>query len=147
MKVLITGASGFIGTHLVEESLRRGYETSAGVRSSSSLSGLSDRRIRLVNLQYDDPAALERQLREIAVKDGPWDYIIHNAGITKTHRPQDFMLINAQLTRNFAEALSASGCIPKRFGLMSSLGAYGPGNARTMAPIKADDPQLPDSLY
>ena len=36
MKVLITGASGFIGSFLVEESLRRGYETWAGIRATSS---------------------------------------------------------------------------------------------------------------
>jgi nucleoside-diphosphate-sugar epimerase len=36
MKILITGASGFIGSFLVEEALKRGFETYAGIRKSSS---------------------------------------------------------------------------------------------------------------
>lgn len=131
----------------MREALRRGYDTWAGIRSGSSLDGLTDNRIRFINLQYGNREALCRQLREAAAEEGPWDYVVHNAGITKTCRPADFMRINAGLTADFAEALSDSGCMPARFALMSSLGAYGPGNPRTMAPIKSDDPQRPDSLY
>ena len=51
-RVLITGAGGFIGGFLVEESLRRGYETWAGVRPSTSRAYLSDERIHFVNLAF-----------------------------------------------------------------------------------------------
>ncbi|MDR2499249.1 MAG: NAD(P)-dependent oxidoreductase [Tannerellaceae bacterium] len=147
MKVLITGASGFIGRHLVQEALNRGYDTWAGIRSNSSRNGLDDSRIRLINLQYEQPNALLRQLQEFADKQGPWDYVIHNAGITKSLIPANFMHINAELAKRLAQALAGSGCHPSRFALMSSLGAFGPGNPQTMAPIRAGDPQLPDSLY
>ena len=66
MKVLITGASGFIGSFLVEESLRRGYETWAGIRATSSRARLQDKRIRFIDLKYDDPKKLTEQLSEYA---------------------------------------------------------------------------------
>ena len=53
-KILITGASGFIGGFLVKEALNRGYETWAGVRSTSSRVNLQDERIRFIDLKYSD---------------------------------------------------------------------------------------------
>ena len=50
-KILITGASGFIGGFLVKEALNRGYETWAGVRSTSSRVNLQDERIRFIDLK------------------------------------------------------------------------------------------------
>jgi nucleoside-diphosphate-sugar epimerase len=147
MKVLITGASGFIGKFLVAETLNRGYETWAGVRASSSREGLQDPRIRFIDLSYGDKNALALQLKEFGESEGPWDYVIHNAGITKSLRRSDFMLVNAEYAGNFAEALSLAGFNLKRFVLMSTLGAYGPGNPLALEPLKTTDPQRPDSLY
>ena len=101
-KILITGASGFIGGFLVEEALRRGYETWAGVRASSSRAHLQDPRIRFIDLKYDDPTALTAQLAEFARKEGAWDYVLHNAGLTKTTDKRNFMRVNYENTRHFA---------------------------------------------
>ena len=49
MKILITGSSGFIGSFIVEEALRRGFETWAAVRGSSSKAYLQDERINFIN--------------------------------------------------------------------------------------------------
>ena len=49
-KILITGASGFIGSFIVEEALHRGMEVWAAVRGSSSRAFLSDRRIHFIEL-------------------------------------------------------------------------------------------------
>ena len=46
LSILVTGASGFIGSFIVEEALNQGYEVWAGVRSSSSRKYLQDKRIR-----------------------------------------------------------------------------------------------------
>ena len=54
MKILITGASGFIGGFLVEEALRRGYETWAGIRAGSSKAHLQDKRTHFIDLKYGD---------------------------------------------------------------------------------------------
>lgn len=119
---MITGASGFIGGFLVEEALRRGYEVWAGVRKNSDLSRLRDKRIRLIDLKYNDTEALAAQVKE-ACREGKWDYVIHNAGLTKTTDKRNFHLVNTVNTRNLVEALAAAGCHPRKFLLMSSLSA------------------------
>lgn len=147
MRILITGASGFIGGFLVEEALRRGYETWAGVRSTSSRAHLRDGRIRFIDLRYDDPEALTAQIAEFAREHGAWDYVVHNAGLTKTLDKRAFFRVNAEHTRHLVDALSAAGCPPRKFILMSSLSAYGQGDERTFRPIRLDDPMRPDTAY
>ncbi|MBR5297898.1 MAG: NAD(P)-dependent oxidoreductase [Parabacteroides sp.] len=146
-KILITGASGFIGGFLVKESLKRGYETWAGVRSTSSRAQLQDERIHFIDLKYADPKALTEQLSEFVAKHGSWDYVIHNAGLTKTLNKKNFYRVNADYTKHLVEALAASGCKIKKFLLMSSLSSYGCGDEKTFRPISLDDPQLPNTEY
>jgi nucleoside-diphosphate-sugar epimerase len=147
MKVLITGASGFIGSYLVEEAIRRGYEVWAGMRISSSLERLPLNKIQRIDLKYDDPDALSEQITEHIRKHGVWDYVIHNAGLTKSTRKSDFFRVNAEYTRRLLAALSNEDCRPAKFLLMSSLGTYGAGNQKTLSPIRTDDPQKPDTIY
>ena len=52
MKILITGASGFIGSFIVEEALKQGFETWAAVRKSSSKEYLQDERIHFIELNH-----------------------------------------------------------------------------------------------
>ena len=77
-KILITGASGFIGGFMVKEALNRGYETWAGVRSTSSRVNLQDERIRFIDLKYSDRESLTAQLADFVREHGPCDYVIHN---------------------------------------------------------------------
>ena len=99
MKILITGASGFIGGFLVEEALRRGYETWAGIRAGSSKAHLQDKRIHFIDLKYGDQEALTAQLSDFAREHGAWDYVIHNAGLTKTLDKRNFFRVNAENTQ------------------------------------------------
>lgn len=147
MKILITGASGFIGGFLVEEALRRGYETWAGVRAGSSRAHLQDERIHFIDLRYNNRRFLTEQLTTFARKHGAWDFVIHNAGITKALHKKDFFRINARNTNNFIEALADACCRPRKFLLMSSLSSYGSGDEKTFRPIHPDDPQKPDTAY
>jgi len=147
MKILITGASGFIGGFLVEEALHRGYEVWAGVRMGSSRSHLQDERIRFIDLKYNDAVSLSAQLSDFAGEYGPWDYIIHNAGLTKTLDKKNFFQVNAQYTHNLIEALAAANCKPDKFVLMSSLSSYGEGDEVYFNPIRLDDPQRPNTAY
>lgn len=144
---MITGASGFIGGFLAEEALRRGYETWAGIRQGSSRSRLGDSRYRFIDLAYDDPVRLTEQLGRFAAENGPWEYVIHNAGVTKTLCKDDFYRVNAENTRRLLEGLVRSGCMPKKFLLMSSLSALGKGDEITFRPLRADDPPRPDTEY
>ena len=61
-KILITGASGFIGSFIVEEALRRDMEVWAAVRPTSSKRYLQDERIHFINLDLSDPERLKQQL-------------------------------------------------------------------------------------
>ena len=146
-KVLITGASGFIGSFLVEEALKHGYEVWAGVRTSSSLEHLPKEKIQRIDLKYNDSEALSEQIALHVRQYGVWDYVIHNAGVTKTTRPSDFFLVNAEYTQRLLTALSQTDCRPAKFLLMSSLSTYAGGNKKTLTPIHLDDPQTPDTLY
>ncbi|WP_080905658.1 NAD(P)-dependent oxidoreductase [Parabacteroides sp. Marseille-P3160] len=147
MRLLITGASGFIGGYLVEEALGRGYEVWAGVRKSSPRERLQDGRIRFIDLHYSDPEALTAQLKAFVKEYGAWDYVIHNAGLTKTPRKEDFFLVNAEYTSHLIQSLAAAGASPKKFLLMSSLSSYGAGDEKTFHPIRLEDPQNPDTAY
>ena len=146
-KILITGASGFIGGFLVKEALNRGYETWAGVRSTSSRTQLKDKRIHFIDLKYADSKALIVQLSDFVKEHGSWDYVIHNAGLTKTLDKKNFFRINADYTKHLVEALAVSGCKPKKFILMSSLSSYGCGDEKTFRPISLDDSQKPNTEY
>lgn len=146
-KILITGASGFIGGFLVEQALERGYEVWAGVRTNSSRSRLADERIRFIDLAYENEDILTAQFVNFQEEHGAWDYIIHNAGVTKTADKTDFFKVNAENTHRFIEALNAAKCCPKKFLLMSSLSSYGTGDEKDFTPIGLEDAQRPDTAY
>jgi len=146
-KVLITGASGFIGGFLVKEALDRGYEVWAGIRAGSSRARLRDERIRFIDLVYDEEIRLKKQLEDFRRDHGAWNYIIHNAGITKTVDKNEFFRVNAGNTSRFIEALNAADCRPDKFMLMSSLSSYGAGDEKGFTPISLDDEQRPDTVY
>lgn len=124
--ILITGASGFIGSFLVEEALKRDWKVWAGVRSTSSREYLADERISFIDLCYSDKEKLKQQLGEHLARFGKWDYIIHNAGLTKCLDSDDFEKVNYRFTRQFVEALKETGAVPNKFILISSLSAAPP---------------------
>ena len=123
-KILITGASGFIGSFLTEEALNRHWDTWAGIRKTSSREYLQNEKIRFIDLNFNDKNKLKIQLSDHVAHYGKWDYIIHNAGLTKCLKKSDFERINYLYTRHFIEALQETGAIPEKFILMSSLSAH-----------------------
>ena len=124
--VLITGASGFIGSFLVEEALSRNWKVWAGVRQTSSKEYLRDERISFINLLYYDREELKQQIESHLTCYGKWDYVIHNAGVTKCINSDDFEKINYRCTCNLINTLKETGAVPDKFILMSSLSALPP---------------------
>jgi nucleoside-diphosphate-sugar epimerase len=147
MKILITGASGFIGSFLVEKALDQNMEVWAGVRRSSSREYLQDKRLRFIDLHFGDKEKLKRQLADFFSTNGKFDYIIHNAGITKTLNVKEFDTVNFVNTRNLVEALIETGATPRKFLLMSSLSAYGAGDEKNYTPFKLSDMPVPNTVY
>ncbi len=125
-RILVTGASGFIGSFLVEKGLEKGYEVWAGVRSRSSRRFLGDERINFIELDYSSPERLRGQLLSFRKSKGGWDYIIHAAGVTKCLDKKDFFRVNFEGTRNFVDALNELGMQPRKFIYLSSLSVFGP---------------------
>lgn len=146
-RVLIIGAGGFIGGHIAEESLNRGYETWCGVRNSTSRRYLSDKRINFIEFDYDDKDSLLHTLSDTLPENEKWDYIIYNLGATKCTNFSDFNKINYQYLHTFVESLILSGKKPERFLYISSLSALGPGDETNYTPITSRDIPQPNTRY
>ena len=145
--LLITGASGFIGSFLVEEELKRGYQVFAGIRKTSSKGYLTDSRIRFIEFDFSSVEQVKKTLEGCKKSGLSFDFIIHNAGVTKTRTKNEFYDVNCRNTRNFMEGLRTAGMIPEKFVYMSSLAAYGPGDPATGTMVKLEDTPRPIELY
>ncbi len=145
--VLITGASGFIGSFLVEEGLKQGYQVYAGVRRSSSREYLQDPKIKFLEFDFSTREKVKETLEECRKKELRFDYIIHNAGLTKAKKKEDFHNVNCRNTINFIEALVDTEMVPEKFLFISSLAAFGPGDPVTGDPVRLSDQPKPIELY
>lgn len=142
-KILITGASGFIGSFIVEEAIKRGMETWAAVRKTSSRKYLTDERIHFIELDLSSEDHLKEEL-----KGHDFDYVVHAAGVTKCLHASDFEKVNTQGTINLVNALLALQMPIRRFVYMSSLSIF--GAIREQQPymeIKEDDFPKPNTAY
>ena len=142
-KILITGASGFIGSFIVEEALRQGLETWAAVRKSSSKAFLQDERIHFIELNLSSEEALKEQLQGHA-----FDYVVHAAGVTKCLHKEDFRRINTEGTMNLVRAIMELKMPLKRFVYISSLSIM--GAIREQQPyteIQENDTAQPNTAY
>ena len=115
---VVTGASGFVGSHVVDELLRSGARVRAIVRSSSSRRWLSEKPIEIVNAPLSDGT-------QLAAAVAGADWIVHAAGLTHARGPAEYHEANVKGTeRMLRAALAVTGL--KRFVLISSQAAAGP---------------------
>ena len=119
-KILITGASGFLGYHLVQSALEIGLDVVAGVRHSSNTKHLQAFPIRYVYPHFENSNLLQNEFAK-----QQYDYIIHAAGITKAKKEEDFTNVNAHYTHNIAKAAATMRSL-KKIVFISSLAAVGP---------------------
>ena len=142
-RILITGASGFIGSFIVEEALNRGFETWAAVRKSSSKAFLQDERIHFIELNLSSEAELKQQLKDIQ-----FDYVVHAAGVTKCLHKEDFFRINTEGTKNLVRALLDLQMPLKRFVYISSLSIMGAiREEQPYREIRERDKAQPNTAY
>ena len=113
-RVAVTGATGFVGPHLVAALARRGWKIRLLVRRWSPLPSLAGVAADMVLGDVSDEAALRRLV------DGA-DAVVHAAGLIKARRPSDFMAVNRDGT-----ALASALAPDARFVLLSSLAAREP---------------------
>jgi nucleoside-diphosphate-sugar epimerase len=140
MKVLLTGANGFVGSHILDSLSARSIATAVLLRASS------DRRFLAAHLRQvevrvgdlSDPPSLRAALHDIT-------HVVHCAGCTKALRVEDFYEINQRGTRNIVEAINLQTPEIERLILISSLAAQGPAPAEQ--PARESDPPHPVSDY
>jgi len=120
-RVLITGASGFVGYHLILAALQNNLEVFAAVRKSSKIDHLKHLDIQYTYPEFDNLEALKKDLLE-----KQYHYIIHAAGSLRARSGTEYNLINAEYTYNLAYAASVSGSAFRKFVFISSLAAVGP---------------------
>ncbi len=143
MRILITGASGFIGSFIVEEALRRGFETWAAVRRSSSREYLHDERINFIELNLSSKQQLVEQLQ-----GKEFDYVVHAAGVTKCIDKRDFRRINTEGTKNLVDALIETGMPLRRLVFVSSLSVFGAiHEQQPYEEIRESDTPQPNTAY
>lgn len=145
--ILITGASGFIGSFIVEEALKRKFGVWAGVRASSSRGYLKNRKIHILELDFAHPNELRAQLSGHKGTYNKFDYIVHCAGVTKCVDKNEFDRVNYLQTKYFVDALRELNMIPKQFIFISTLSVFGPVHEKTFEPITENDVPLPNTAY
>ncbi len=114
MLVAITGATGFVGRHLVEHLLRREHEVRALVRDPSRTGWLRDRGVALVEGDLEDQAALRALVQGAGA-------VVHLVGIILEIGRQTFERVHVGGTRHLLDAAREAGV--GRFVHMSALGA------------------------
>jgi nucleoside-diphosphate-sugar epimerase len=138
MKALVTGATGFIGSHLCEELIKRGYDVTCLSRKTSGHTWIDNLDLTFIK---GDCTVRESLLK---VPDD-FDYIFHLAGLTKSCSPDDFFRVNARGTENFVQSVAERNPSVKRFIYVSSLAAVGP--SKNGSPLREDAFPSPVSDY
>ncbi len=133
---VVTGASGFVGSHIVDALLERGARVRAVVRGTSSRRWLTGKPVEFADSSLDDAAGLRR-----AVEGADW--VIHVAGLIRARNAAEFHECNvAGTARLLAAARDAS---VRRFAFVSSQAAAGP--SRDGRPVSEEQPPHPVSTY
>ena len=123
MQVFVTGATGFVGSHVVEEMLDRGHEPVCLVRESSETEHLDELGVETYLGSLTDVDGLRPALADC-------DAVIHIAGVIKAGEPRWFYRINGEATCRLAEAAAEENEEIERFVYVSSIAAQGPCSTR-----------------
>ena len=120
-KVLVTGANGFIGSHLVDQLLASGCRVHGLVRESSDLKWLDVSKVHLHRVDFAREDFIVPALEEL-------DYIFHCAGLTKAQARADYFKTNSNACSNLYEQCQKRGSRIKGIVHLSSLAATGPSS-------------------
>ena len=134
MKAVVTGANGFVGSHLVEALTARGDDVTCVVRRTSDLTWLGAAAVGLVRADITDPTSLDAAVAGA-------DVVFHLAGMLRGRDYASYYRVNAEGTRNLAIACRQSSPCPPRLVYCSSQAAAGPSvDGRPRAEADAPSP-------
>jgi len=118
---LVTGANGFIGSHLCEALIARGWATRALVRRTSNLRWLSGVAVKQYFGDVSAPETLPDAVKAV-------DYVFHAAAIVKTRHAEEFTRVNCDGTRNLLDACAQRAPRLKKLVFLSTIAAAGPAD-------------------
>lgn len=134
MKVLITGGSGFLGSHVAELLSNEGHQVVALVRKSSNRKFLQTlKNVELAEGTVEDRAGIDKAMKGV-------DAVIHSAGLVKARNEDEFRLTNTQGTVNLLESAIENAPNLKRFVHVSTLEACGPSFDDKPVPLDQERP-------
>lgn len=136
MKAMVTGATGFVGSHLAEALRQRGDDVTALARSARKAEALTAAGVSIIPGDLHDTTALRRAVERQEI-------VYHVAGLVTAQNEAEFLRANRGGTENVVAAMKESGV--SRLVFVSSLAAAGP--ARRGAPLAGDEPPRPVTAY
>ncbi|UCF65324.1 MAG: NAD(P)-dependent oxidoreductase [bacterium] len=136
--IFLTGATGFIGSFVARILVESQHEVTCLVRENSNLSWIKELDLKLVTGTLQDPATFESHLKDV-------EYIIHLAGVTKSHDPELFYLGNVQVTHKLLSCITERKISLKKFIFVSSQAAVGP--SPSAEPVDEKHPCYPLTQY
>ena len=137
-RVLITGASGFLGYHIILAALGKKLEVYAAVRQSSNVDHLKTLPVKYVFPDYKNVDSLAKLMQENDIH-----YVIHAAGVTKAVKQKEYDDINAGNSIALAKAaeMNAGKDSIKKMVFISSLAAIGPAQREDDIITEQTNPQ------
>ena len=139
MKAFITGATGFIGSHLAEQLHEKGYDVRVLVRETSNTKWIDHLPVERVVGSLSDVESLRRGVEGV-------DYVYHIAGVVAAKTREGFFKGNVDATRNLLDAVKEVNPDLQRFVHASSLAAAGPARSEG-SPVHEGMPFSPITTY
>lgn len=140
MKVLLTGANGFVGSHILDALISSAIPTAILVRRKASLRHIQS-HLSQIDIRWGaitDPETLTTALRDVT-------HVIHCAGLTKAVHPAQFLQINRDGTRLLVDAINSHIPGIQRLVFISTIAASHP--ATSSRPASENDPPQPVTEY
>jgi len=135
MKAFVTGGTGFIGSHLIDYLLKKGFQVLALVRDLNNLKWLEGKNITFLKGDFFAIPPLSKDI----------DYVFHIGGLTRASKSADYYTVNHQGTASLFQSLISQKIFPERIIYLSSLGAGGPSSNGQA--VKESDPPHPITPY
>ncbi|MEW5799642.1 MAG: NAD-dependent epimerase/dehydratase family protein [Bacteroidota bacterium] len=134
----VTGGTGFIGSHLVDRLLSKGYTVRCLVRNPNKLGFLKGLPIEIFEGDLFSTSVLEKGIEGA-------QYVYHVAGVVAAKKKEEFYRYNRDGTKNIVEATARVNPSVKKFIHISSQTAVGPGKGKT--PVNESTPTRPITTY
>ena len=119
-RVFVTGATGFVGSHITQRFVESGFRVRCGQRNTSSGRWLENLEVEPWTFELGDPKGFQAALDDV-------DVVVHAAGVTSARTEAVFRAVNTDGTVELAKAARCAGV--RRFVYISSLAARGPDRA------------------